>query len=107
MNEVQEKFKREIEIKEAIELDLRKDVTDLKEEINICKSIFKEPKLCNIVMRKFHSTIEQFDDAKLLLPEAHVWDLVRDEKEKEKDFEVEFKYKDEGGIFKPAIKPTR
>ena len=45
-------------IKEQIQKDLKDEVADLKEEIQIAKSILKEPKLCNIVMKKFNTTVE-------------------------------------------------
>ena len=57
-NEVCEKQRQEIEIRDAISNRLNGEIQDLKEELLIAKRILKDPQLSQLASRKFKETIE-------------------------------------------------
>lgn len=84
-----EKFSREITTWEAIEKKYKKDIGELKEEILLAKKILKDPNLSTLASRKFHNTIDQTNDRKMVVEGAQIHDIIEQENEKAEEFEVE------------------
>ena len=53
-----EKFSKEIQTWEAIEVNYKKEIAELKEEILMAKKILKDPNLNTLANRKFNGTID-------------------------------------------------
>jgi hypothetical protein len=53
-----DKFSKEIQTWEAIEVKYKGDINELKEEILLAKKILKDPNLSTLASRKFNHTID-------------------------------------------------
>ena len=87
------KFDKEIKTWEVIDEKHKSEIVDLKEEILLAKRILKDPNLSLMATKKFHGTIEEKDDAKLVVKGAVIHDIIEKKiEEAEKEFECEMLY---------------
>lgn len=53
----------------------------MKEELNIAKTILKDPNLSQLATRKFHSIVEQSVESTFLAKDAIINDIIEEKKE--------------------------